>query len=52
VPAYTVRALDDSTWPAFAELVERNNGIFGGCWRMGMHPKRDKGDTTPNRERK
>jgi hypothetical protein len=52
VPDYTVRALDASTWPAFAELVERNNGIFGGCWCMGMHPKRDAGDTTPNCERK
>jgi len=52
VSAYTVRALDESTWPAFAELVDRNNGIFGGCWCMGMHPKRDAGDARPNRERK
>lgn len=52
VSAYAVRALDESTWPAFAELVERNNGIFGGCWCMGMHPERDEGDTAPNRERK
>ncbi|SDS86682.1 GNAT family N-acetyltransferase [Microlunatus soli] len=35
--AYTVRALDESTWDAFAELVERNNGVFGGCWCMGHH---------------
>ncbi len=28
----TIRPLDASTWDAFAELVERNNGIFGGCW--------------------
>jgi len=52
VAAYVVRALDEATWPAFAELVERNNGIFGGCWCMGMHPKRDDGDARPNRERK
>ena len=38
--AYTVRPLDSSTWDAFAELVERNNGIFGGCWCMGFHPER------------
>lgn len=50
--AYTVRALGKSTWPAFAELVERNNGIFGGCWCMGMHPERVEGETAPNRERK
>lgn len=31
--------LDASTWAAFAELVERNNGIFGGCWCIGYHPE-------------
>lgn len=36
---YRVRALDGDTWPAFAGLVERHNGIFGGCWCMGFHPK-------------
>jgi len=39
-----VRALDAATWDAFAELVERNNGIFGGCWCLGWHPEgRQKG---------
>lgn len=33
----TSRALDASTWDAFAELVERNSGIFGGCWCIGYH---------------
>lgn len=28
-----------STWPLFAELVERNNGIYGGCWCIGYHPE-------------
>src|SRR5258705_4222216 len=36
----TIRPLDASTWDAFAELVERNNGIFGGCWCIGYHPER------------
>ncbi len=35
--SYTVRPLDASTWDPFAELVERNNGIFGGCWCIGFH---------------
>jgi len=30
-PTYTVKALDNSTWDAFAALVERNGGVFGGC---------------------
>jgi len=36
---YTVGTLDATTWDAFAELVERNNGIFGGCWCIGYHPE-------------
>jgi GNAT superfamily N-acetyltransferase len=53
-PAYTVKALDESTWAAFAALVERNNGIFGGCWCMGFHPKEAGSETTriPKREQK
>jgi GNAT superfamily N-acetyltransferase len=53
-PAYTVRALDESTWAAFATLVERIDGIFGGCWCMGFHPREAPAATTPtvNRERK
>jgi len=35
----TIRPLDAATWDAFAELVERNNGIFGGCWCLGFHPE-------------
>ena len=31
------RALDASTWPDFAQLVERHNGVWGGCWCMGFH---------------
>ena len=38
---YTVRPLDATTWDAFAELVERNNGVFGGCWCIGYHPERN-----------
>ncbi|MEV5967558.1 GNAT family N-acetyltransferase [Kribbella sp. NPDC051952] len=41
----TVRALTSETWPAFAELVEANNGVWGGCWCMGFHVKLGKGRT-------
>ncbi len=40
MPTFTVGQLSPSTWDAFAELVERNNGIFGGCWCVGWHPER------------
>ena len=36
---YTIRELDGSTWDTFADLVERNNGIYGGCWCIGYHPE-------------
>ena len=36
---YTTTTLDPSTWDVFADLVERNNGIFGGCWCIGFHPE-------------
>ena len=51
---YTISPLDESTWDAFAALVEANGGIFGGCWCMGFHPKDDShADAAhPNRERK
>jgi ribosomal protein S18 acetylase RimI-like enzyme len=34
---FTVTTLDPSSWDAWAELVERNNGVFGGCWCTGFH---------------
>jgi GNAT superfamily N-acetyltransferase len=37
--SYSIRPLNASTWDAFAELVERNNGIYGGCWCIGYHPE-------------
>lgn len=38
-PGFTTQPLGPSTWDLFAELVERNNGIFGGCWCIGYHPE-------------
>lgn len=41
---YTIRALDTDTWEAFADLVERHNGVWGGCWCTWFHPaSADKG---------
>ncbi|TDD59469.1 GNAT family N-acetyltransferase [Kribbella antibiotica] len=35
---YSVQPLSADTWDAFAGLVERHNGIFGGCWCIYFHP--------------
>lgn len=36
---FTVGKLGPDTWDAFADLVERNGGIYGGCWCIGWHPE-------------
>lgn len=37
VTAFVVKPLDGATWPDFARLVEKHNGVWGGCWCMGFH---------------
>jgi hypothetical protein len=34
---YVVKPLDAQTRDAFARLVERHNGVFGGCWCTWFH---------------
>ena len=34
---FVVKPLEASTWPDFAALVERHNGVFGGCWCTYFH---------------
>ncbi len=41
----TIKPLGPDTWDAFAQLVEANNGVWGGCWCMGFHVKLGKGRT-------
>jgi GNAT superfamily N-acetyltransferase len=31
------RALDETTWPDYARLIESHNGVWGGCWCMAFH---------------
>ena len=33
----TVRPLTAETWDAFADLAERHNGVWGGCWCTWFH---------------
>ncbi|HWC21400.1 MAG TPA: GNAT family N-acetyltransferase [Flexivirga sp.] len=35
--SYRIEPLSPETWPAFEALVERHNGIFGGCWCTWFH---------------
>ena len=52
--ALTVRALTPETWDAFAALMERHNGVFGGCWCTYFQtmPSEKTFDAESNRELK
>jgi GNAT superfamily N-acetyltransferase len=40
---YEIKPLSSETWPAYAALIERHDGIFGGCWDTWFHTlNRDK----------
>src|SRR3954447_6072127 len=34
---YAIKPLDASTWDAYARMMERHNGVFGGCWCTYFH---------------
>jgi ribosomal protein S18 acetylase RimI-like enzyme len=36
-PEFMVKPLEPSTWSDFAALVERHNGVWGGCWCTWFH---------------
>jgi ribosomal protein S18 acetylase RimI-like enzyme len=43
---WTSKPLSPETWPAFARLVEKHHGIFGGCWCISFHLGPDEGHRT------
>lgn len=36
---YFTKPLEPATWSDFAALVERHNGVWGGCWCLEFHPE-------------
>jgi GNAT superfamily N-acetyltransferase len=34
---FATKPLTETTWPDFAALVERHNGVWSGCWCMSFH---------------
>jgi GNAT superfamily N-acetyltransferase len=46
-PRLKVGRLGPATWDAFADLVERNNGIYGGCWCVANHVEYQRGISDP-----
>jgi GNAT superfamily N-acetyltransferase len=49
--SFGVRPLDETTWPDFARLVEKHNGVWGGCWCMAFHPEGVGRSRTPEQNR-
>jgi GNAT superfamily N-acetyltransferase len=37
VDGYRIERLEPRTWDAFADLAERHNGVWGGCWCTWFH---------------
>jgi hypothetical protein len=35
---FSTRPLGPDTWDAFADLAERHNGVWNGCWCTWFHP--------------
>lgn len=35
--SFHVKPLDGTTWLDFARLVEKHDGVWGGCWCMSFH---------------
>ena len=52
VDDYRIEPLGPKTWDAFADLAERHNGVWGGCWCtwFHLHPDPPERKTLGNRE--
>jgi GNAT superfamily N-acetyltransferase len=48
---FCVKPLDETTWPHFAQMVEKHNGVWGGCWCMAFHPEGVEGSKTAEQNR-
>lgn len=51
MPKFSTKPLDESTWPDFARLVEKHNGVWGGCWCMAFHAEGVGRGRTPSQNR-
>jgi len=39
MPRFVIRELGNETWPDFARIMEKHNGVWGGCWCVAFHVK-------------
>ena len=43
---YTIKELGPRTWPDFERMVQKHNGVWGGCWCVAYHHKKGAPDAT------
>lgn len=36
---FSIKALTVETWKDFEQLVQKHNGVWGGCWCTAFHPR-------------
>jgi len=36
---FLIRELGSKTWPDYVRIMEKHNGVWGGCWCVAFHPK-------------
>jgi hypothetical protein len=41
-----IRELGTGTWPDFVRIMEKHNGVWGGCWCVAFHLKPGEPDET------
>jgi len=50
--SFRTTGLNATTWPDFAALVERHNGVWGGCWCLNFHAEGAPGIRSPEERRR
>ena len=43
---FLVRELGEETWPDFVRIMEKHDGVWGGCWCVAFHPKSESDPST------
>jgi hypothetical protein len=43
----SIKALNIETWQDFERLVQKHNGVWGGCWCTAFHPKPPERNRSP-----
>lgn len=46
IDGYRIEPLTRTIWPAYADLIEKHNGIWGGCWCLWFHRPLDPEERT------